>query len=219
MNHSQHDEHHMMKTEDSHHHDEPVEDTEIRDWKKKMAWSWILAIPIALIMFSERIFGFMILPEVYSSWILLAMAFPVVFIFGYETLRGGLRGFLSLYFNMDSLIAIGTIIAWLTGIFSYFGIVADYSGVSAMIMAFFITGKYVEAVARGRASQEIKKLLELGAKNARVLRGKEEIEIPISEIKIGDVMIVKPGEKIPTDGIVVKGFSSVDESMITGESL
>jgi len=219
MNHSQHDEHHMMKTEDSHHHDEPVEDAEIRDWKKKMVWSWILAIPIALIMLSERIFGFMILPEVFSSWILLAMAFPVVFIFGYETLRGGLRGFLSLYFNMDSLIALGTIIAWLTGIFSYFGIVADYSGVSAMIMAFFITGKYVEAVARGRASQEIKKLLELGAKNARVLMGKEEIEIPISEIKIGDVMIIKPGEKIPTDGIVIKGFSSVDESMITGESL
>jgi len=212
-------EHHEMKSMDGHHHDEPMEDSEIRDWKKKMKWSWVLAIPIALIMLSERIFGFMILPEIYSSWILLAMAFPVVFVFGYETLKSGLRGFLSLYFNMDSLIALGTIIAWLTGIFSYFGIVADYSGVSAMIMAFFITGKYVEAVARGRASQEIKKLLELGAKNARVLRGKEEIEIPISEIKIGDVMIVKPGEKIPTDGIVVKGFSSVDESMITGESL
>ncbi len=208
-----------MKNMDEHHHDEPMEDSEISSWKKKMKWSWILAIPIAIIMLSERIFGFMILPEAYSSWILLAMAFPVVFIFGWETIKGGTRGFVSLYFNMDSLIALGTIIAWLTGIFSQFGIVADYSGVAAMIMAFFITGKYVEAIARGRASQEIKKLLELGAKNARVLKGKEEIEIPISEIKIGDVMIVKPGEKIPTDGIVVKGFSSVDESMITGESL
>ena len=88
-----------------------------------------------------------------------------------------------------------------------------------MIMAFFTTGKYVEALARGRASREIMKLLELGAKKARVLRGKEEIEVPIDEIKIGDVMIVKPGEKIPTDGIVVKGESAVDESMITGESL
>ena len=88
-----------------------------------------------------------------------------------------------------------------------------------MIMSFYITGKYVEALARGRASREIKKLLELGAKSARVLRGKEEIEIPISEIKIGDVMIVKPGEKIPTDGVVVKGESAVDESMVTGESL
>jgi Cu+-exporting ATPase len=88
-----------------------------------------------------------------------------------------------------------------------------------MIMSFFTTGKYVEAKARGRASQEIKKLLELGAKNARVLRGNQEIEISISEISVGDVMIVKPGEKIPTDGIVVRGESSVDESMVTGESL
>ncbi|HIH39636.1 TPA: HAD-IC family P-type ATPase, partial [Candidatus Woesearchaeota archaeon] len=109
--------------------------------------------------------------------------------------------------------------AYSTGIISYFIDVQDYSGVSAMIMSFYITGKYVEALARGRASREIKKLLELGAKSARVLRGKEEIEIPISEIKIGDVMIVKPGEKIPTDGVVVKGESAVDESMVTGESL
>jgi len=212
-------EHHDMKNMEEHHHDEPAEDAEISSWKKKMVLAWLLAIPIAIIMLSERIFGLMILPEKYSMFVILAMAFPVVFVFGFETIKGGLRGLFSFYFNMDSLIALGTIIAWLTGIFSYFGIVADYSGVSAMIMAFFITGKYVEAVARGRASQEIKKLLELGAKNARILRGKNEIEVPISEIELGDVMIVKPGEKVPTDGIVVKGFSSVDESMVTGESL
>ncbi|MBS3083822.1 copper-translocating P-type ATPase [Candidatus Pacearchaeota archaeon] len=108
---------------------------------------------------------------------------------------------------------------YVTGIFAFWEYVADYSGVAAMIMAFFTTGKYVESVARGRASSEIKKLLELGAKKSRVLRGKDEIEIPIEELKIGDVMIIKPGEKIPTDGIVVKGESSVDESMVTGESL
>jgi len=77
----------------------------------------------------------------------------------------------------------------------------------------------VEAKARGRASQEIKKLLELGAKKARILKGNKEFEVDVSEIKIGDVLIVKPGEKIPTDGIVVKGESSIDESMVTGESL
>ena len=120
---------------------------------------------------------------------------------------------------MDSLIALGTIIAYLTGIFYFTGIVADYSGVAAMIMAFFTTGKYVESVARGRASSEIKKLLELGAKKSMILRNGKEIEVDIEEVKIGDVMIVKPGEKIPTDGIVVKGESSVDESMVTGESL
>src|SRR3989338_6773503 len=120
---------------------------------------------------------------------------------------------------MDSLIALGTVIAYLTGIFSFMGVVADYSGFAAMIMAFFTTGKYVEATARGRASQEIKKLLELGAKNATIIRENKEYEIPITEVKVGDVMMIRPGEKIPTDGVVVKGESSVDESMVTGESL
>ena len=154
-----------------------------------------------------------------ASTIILILGFPVIFIFGFETIKGGLRGFYSFYFNMDSLIALGTVIAYVTGFLSFFDIVQNYSGISSMIMAIFITGKYVEAKAKGRASQEIKKLLELGAKKAVVLRDNKEVEIEISEIKIGDVMIIKPGEKIPTDGVVVKGESSVDESMITGESL
>ena len=155
----------------------------------------------------------------YSIIVILILAFPIVFIFGHNTIKGGIRGLFTFYFNMDSLIAIGTIVAYLTGIFSLFELVADYSGVSAMIMAFFTTGKYVEALARGRASQEIRKLLELGAKNARIIRGNKEYKIPISEVNVGDLMIVKPGEKIPTDGIVAKGESAVDESMVTGESL
>src|SRR3989344_4691216 len=169
--------------EHEHNHEAPVEDSEIVSWKKKLIWSWVLTIPIAIIMLSERLFGYEFIEMPYS------------------------------------IIAMGTVVAYLTGIFYFTGIVQDYSGVAAMIMAFFTTGKYVEAKARGRASSEIKKLLELGAKKSRILRGKEEIEIPIEDVKIGDVMIIKPGEKIPTDGIVVRGESSVDESMVTGESL
>jgi Cu+-exporting ATPase len=120
---------------------------------------------------------------------------------------------------MDSLIAMGTVVAYLTGVFSLYFNILDYSGISAMIMAFFVTGKYVEVKARGQAGQEIKKLLELGAKSAVVIRGKKEEVIPISDIKINDIMIIKPGEKIPTDGVVVRGESAVDESMVTGESL
>ncbi|MBI2042832.1 copper-translocating P-type ATPase [Candidatus Pacearchaeota archaeon] len=210
---------HDMETMNSHHHDEPVEDAEIKSWKRKTYLSWLFAIPIAILMLSERIFGMNLIPENYLVPFLLVLAFPVVFIFGFQTIKSGMRGLFTFYFNMDSLIALGTVVAYLTGIFSYFGFVSDYSGVSAMIMAFFTTGKYVESIARGRASQEIRKLLELGAKNARIIRNKKEIEIPIQEIKIGDIMIIKPGEKIPTDGIIVKGASSVDESMITGESL
>jgi Cu+-exporting ATPase len=195
------------------------EDKEISDWSKRMWLSWLFTIPIAFLMLSERLFGKMFFEPKTNVAILLALAFPVIFIFGWHTIRGGLRGFVTFYFNMDSLIALGTVIAYATGILSYFIAVQDYSGVSAMIMAFFLTGKYVEALARGRASREIKKLLELGAKSARVIRNSKEIEIPIAEIKIGDVMIIKPGEKIPTDGIVTKGESAVDESMISGESL
>jgi len=86
-------------------------------------------------------------------------------------------------------------------------------------MAIFITGKYIESKARGRASKEIRKLLELGAKKATILRNDKEIEVDIIEVKVGDIIIVKPGEKIPVDGIVFKGQSSVDESMVTGESM
>lgn len=228
-NHSMHEGHEMKDMKgmenmdeaemDTHHHDQPVEDTEIQDWKKKLVWSWIFTIPIALLMLSERLFGFELLEMPYSIIVILLLGFPVVFIFGWDTIKGGTRGLFTFYFNMDSLIALGTVVAYLTGIASFTGVVSDYSGVAAMIMAFFTTGKYVEAVARGRASQEIKKLLELGAKNAVVVRGNVEFTIPVSEVKIGDIIIVKPGEKIPTDGIVVKGESAVDESMVTGESL
>ncbi len=199
--------------------EESIEEQEINSWKRKLIGAWIFSVPIAILMISERLLGMSLVPEAWMIPLLLGLGFPVVFIFGFETLKGGLKGFYTFYFNMDSLIALGTVIAYLTGIFSYFDFVADYSGVAAMIMAIFLTGKFIEATAKGRAGKEIRKLLELGAKNARILRGNKEIEIPISEVKINDIMIVKPGEKIPTDGIVVKGESAVDESMVTGESL
>ncbi len=176
-------------------------------------------MPLLIFMALIRVFGVTLFSEEINVAVFLVLGFPIVFIFGWETIKGGLRGFTNLYFNMDSLIALGTVMAYLTGILSYFDFVADYSGVAGAIMAIFITGKYIEAKARGRASQEIRKLLELGAKKARIIRNKAEIEIDISEVKIGDIIIIKPGEKIPTDGVVVKGESAVDESMVTGESL
>ncbi len=202
-----------------HHHSETIEDTEIQDWKKRLLLSWIFVIPIVVLMYILPLFDLMVFSEEIMTWIILAFGFPVIFIAGWETLKGGLRGFTNLYFNMDSLISLGTVIAYITGFLSAFGLMQNYSGVAAMIMAIFITGKYIESKARGRASSEIRKLLELGAKKAVVLRGKQEIEIPIEDIKIGDTLVVRPGEKIPTDGIVIRGESSVDESMVSGESL
>jgi Cu+-exporting ATPase len=201
------------------HHEKTAEDIEIQDWKRKTFWSWLLAIPIVFLMYGEMILGIKLFSENIINILLLVIGFPIIFIFGFNTLKSGFRGITSLYFNMDSLIALGTVIAYLTGFLNFFNIIQNYSGVSSMIMTIFITGKLIESKARGKATQEIRKLLELGAKNARILRGKEEIEIPISEVKLNDILVVKPGEKIPTDGIVIKGESSVDESMVTGESL
>lgn len=192
---------------------------ESESWKKRMTWAWIFTIPAAILMLLSRIFNLMFFSDKVMTVVLLALAFPVIFIFGWKTIKSGARGFYTFYFNMDSLIMLGTIIAFLTGIFSFFFSIQDYSGISSMIMAFFLTGKFVESRARGKASQEIKKLLEFGAKKARISKQGKEIEIDVSEIKLGDIMIVKPGEKIPTDGIVIKGGSSVDESMISGESM
>ncbi|MGV8130954.1 MAG: copper-translocating P-type ATPase [Candidatus Pacearchaeota archaeon] len=214
-----HEHHKGMNHEEEEHGHSGADDSEIKSWKRKLVWSWLLTIPIALLMLSERIFGMAIIEMPYSIIVILVLAFPVLFIFGFDTMKGGLRGLFTFYFNMDSLIALGTIVAYITGFLSLFDLVLDYSGVAAMIMAFFTTGKYVEAKARGRASAEIMKLLELGAKNSIVIRNGKEIEVPISEVVVGDVMVVKSGEKIPTDGVVVRGESSVDESMVTGESL
>src|SRR3989338_3815546 len=196
-----------------------LEEKEIANWKKRIVGAWLFTIPVVIIMYFGALFGVELFAEQTMNIILLILGFPVIFIFGFETIKAGLRGFYSLYFNMDSLISLGTVVAYLTGFLSLFDISQNYSGISSMIMAILITGKYVEAIARGRASQEIRKLLELGAKKALVLRNNKEIEIDISEVKKGDILIVKPGEKIPTDGVIVKGESSVDESMVTGESL
>jgi len=192
-------EHGKEHAHDEHHHDEPVDDEEIRDWRKKLFGAWLFSIPIAILMLAERVFGFSLFSMKYTTFLILALGFPVLFIFGWSTIKGGLRGLFSFYFNMDSLIALGTLVAYLTGFFSLFFSIQDYSGVSSMIMAFYITGKYIESKARGRASQEIRKLLELGAKKARVLRSNKETEVDVSEIILGDIIIIKPGEKIPED--------------------
>lgn len=209
----------MEHSHHEHDHSGSVEESEIRSWKKKTIWAWLITIPITFIMFSEKLFGLKLFEPNVMTIVILILAFPVIFIIGWATLKGGLKGYYTFYFNMDSLISLGTFVAYVTGILSLFIGIQDYSGISAMIMTFFVTGKYVEVKSRGRAGQEIKKLLELGAKNALVIRNRKEEIVLVSEINIGDVMIVKPGEKIPTDGIVLKGESSVDESMVTGESL
>src|SRR3989344_5565518 len=114
-----------------HKHKESFEEQEIRIWKRNLLGSWVFAIPIAILMILERFFDVMPLGE-YTPIIILIIGFPVIFFFGLQTIKAGVRGFISFYFSMDSLIALGTIIAYLTGILAFFIDIQDYSGVSAM---------------------------------------------------------------------------------------
>ncbi|MBL7170005.1 MAG: copper-translocating P-type ATPase [Candidatus Aenigmarchaeota archaeon] len=203
--------------EKEHKFDEDIKKLKVAS--KKMWIAWFFTIPITLIMIPEMIWKIRILPGILFDISFLVLAAPVLFWTGFETLKSAFISVTHKGANMDVLISMGTLAAYITGIAALFSPIANYAGVAAMIMAFHLTGRYVETKARGRASQAIKKLLELGAKTARIVKNGKEMEIPVEQIQIGDIMIVKPGEKVPTDGIVIWGGSAIDESMATGESL
>jgi Cu+-exporting ATPase len=187
--------------------------------RRRMILAWAFTGPIILWMLPEMLFGLAWPNETVFKLGMLLLAVPVLFWVGQHTYVAAWRSSIHGAPNMDALIAMGTGASFLTGIATFFAPIPTYAGVAAMIMAFHLTGRYVEASAKGRASQAIRKLLELGAKTARILVDGSEREVPIDEVQVGDVMVVRPGEKIPTDGVVVEGESAVDESMATGESM
>jgi Cu+-exporting ATPase len=196
----------------------------MQDARRRMILAWAFTVPIILWMLPEMLFGLAWPNETVFKLGMLLLAVPVLFWVGQHTYVAAWRSSIHGAPNMDALIAMGTGASFLTGIATFFAPIPTYAGVAAMIMAFHLTGRYVEASAKGRASQAIRKLLELGAKTARILERMEngewrEREVPIDEVQPGDVMVVRPGEKIPTDGVVVEGESAVDESMATGESM
>ncbi len=187
--------------------------------KRRAVISWGLTIPIILWMLPEMILGIAWpTPTVFHIG-MIALAAPVLFYPGWTTYTSAVTAILHRSANMDVLITLGTLTSFLTGPLSFVAPIANYAGVGAMIMSFHLTGRYIEAKAKGRASQAIRRLLELEAKTATILREGREVEVPIEDVMVGDVMIVRPGEKIPTDGEVVEGESGVDESMATGESM
>jgi P-type Cu+ transporter len=153
-------------------------------------------------------------------WIEAALSAVVILGFGWEFHIGMVRQARNLAANMDTLISLGTLAALL---YSLWAMLAGehhlYFETGAVIAALILLGRYFEARSRGRASEAIEKLMELGAKTAHISRDGKEEDIPIEEVKVGDVLLVKPGEKVPVDGKVIKGSSSLDESMLTGESM
>lgn len=196
---------------------ENIEEIYFRQARKRLAVAWGFTIPVILLMTMEMVFKVQI-PGL--NWWYLVLSFTPVFVVGWRTHRGAYNSLKFLNLGMDSLISLGTLVSYGTGIASLVvPKMHSYAPVAAMIMSFHLVGKYLETLTKGKASQAIKKLLKLEAKTARLLVNGQEQEVPLSAVKVGDVMLVKPGEKIPTDGEVLSGISSVDESMATGESM
>jgi len=167
-------------------------------------------------------------PMGWLDLVLLTLATPVQFWAGWRFYKGAWGALKHGQANMNTLVAMGTSAAYFyslvatvaPGLFAVAGNRADvYFDTSALIVTLILLGRLLEMRARGRTSEAIKKLAGLQAKSARVIRGAEEVDVPLEDVKIGDVVVVRPGEKIPVDGRVVSGESAVDESMITGESI
>ena len=160
----------------------------------------------------------------HESWVNLTMmlvAAPVQFYVGWQYYVGAYKSLRNGSANMDVLIAMGSSVAYIYSIFITFGALAGhvYFETAAVIITLIRLGKFLEARAKGRTSEVIKKLMGLRAKTARVIRDGQEASVSIDDVRVGDVVLVKPGETIPVDGVVIEGKSSVDESMLTGESL
>ena len=190
-------------------------DQPLRVLTRRLVLAVVLTVPVALLAMVSP-FRF---PD--WQWVAFALATPVVFYSGIGFHRAALANARHLVATMDTLISLGTLAAWLwSTIVLVGGIATDtYFEVAAVVTTLILLGRFLEARARGRSSEAIRKLLELGAKEARVLRDGSEVLVSIAELAVGDLFVVRPGEKIATDGIVVEGASAIDQSMLTGESL
>jgi Cu+-exporting ATPase len=184
-----------------------------------------LAFTVPLFLFSmSKDLG--LLPAViahapWANWFMFLLATPVQFYVGWQYYVGAYKALRNGSANMDVLIAMGSSAAYFYSLPVLFGWIDGhvYFETSAVIITLIKLGKFLEARAKGRTSTAIKKLMGLQAKTAHIIQDGEELEIPVDEVQLGDLVIVRPGEKIPVDGVIIEGRSSVDESMLTGESL
>ena len=190
----------------------------IRHLKSLLTASIVLTIPIIIFTW------FPVLPVLPNNLWLFILESPVQFIVAWTFYVGAYKGLRNKTANMDTLIAMGTSTAWIystviTFAPNIFPGAMVFFDTAAMIITFILIGKLLDAIAKGRTSEAIRKLMGLQAKTARVIRDSVEQEIPIEDVQVGDVVVVRPGEKIPVDGVVVEGYSGVDEKVITGESI
>lgn len=212
-----------------------IAEKKIPEYKKlwyRFILSIIFTVPLLIVSMGHMV-G-MHLPEIIDPMInpmnfaitQLILTIPVM-LFGYRFYIIGFKNLFKLSPNMDSLIAIGTSAAVIYGFFAIYKIATGnhdyamhlYFESAAVILTLITLGKYLEAVSKGKTSEAIKKLMGLAPKTANIIRNNNEMVVPIEEVMVGDIVIVKPGEKLPVDGEVVEGSTSIDESMLTGESL
>ncbi len=189
---------------------------EIKNLKVSLAVSWPLTIVVAVLTYALHLS--------FGNYIMLALASVVQFYAGQRFYAGILDAIKNRSANMDTLIAIGTSAAWaystvVTILPSAFPAGGVYFDTSTIIISLILTGTYMQRIAESRASNAVSALIALQPKIAHMVKGDRVIDVQIEKIKTGDLLLVKPGEKIPTDSVVVHGSSSVDESMITGESM
>ena len=184
---------------------------EQREWLRRVLVAWPLGLAVMALAF-----GF---DGEWSRWAAFALTVPVQFWAGWPILRSGLERARKLSANMDTLIAMGTLVAFSYSVYELIAGGDLYFETAALILAFILLGRYFEARAKSRASSAIRKLLELGAKEARLLVDGQERLVAVEDVAVGDAVLVRPGEKVPVDGEVIDGASAVDESMLTGESV
>ncbi|WP_373892952.1 heavy metal translocating P-type ATPase [Virgibacillus sp. CBA3643] len=198
---------------------------EIKKMKTKLIVSAVLTAPLIVTML-VHLFN-MNIPDIFMNpWFQFALATPVQFIIGWQFYVGAYKNLRNGGANMDVLVALGTSAAYFYSLFEAFRTIGNpayephlYFETSAVIITLILFGKYLETRAKTQTTNALSSLLNLQAKEARVIRNGEEIMTPVEEVVVGDRLVVKPGEKIPVDGMLVKGRTSVDESMITGESI
>ena len=191
---------------------------EILQQRNRLIFSAVLTVPIFLLSLLPDL---MLMPDFTGRRLLLfALATPVQFIAGWQFYRKSWGALKHRTATMDVLVAMGSSAAYFYSVATTFWLDGPaYYDTAAVIITLIILGKYLEAGAKGRTSDAIKRLMGLRPKTARVVRDGQEMDLPIAEVTVGDVVIVRPGERIPVDGIVTEGSTTVDESMLTGESM
>ena len=195
-------------------------EVEIRRLKLSVILGVIVSVPIVFLTYVSL----PLLSVTVNNYILLTLDTPIQFVFGWRFYRGTYDAIRNRMGNMDTLIALGTSAAWaystaVTFFPSFFPFSGVYFDTAAVIVTLVLTGRFLEHISKGRASEAVRKLMDLQPRLAHVIRGEKEIEIPVEQIEVGDMFVVRPGEKVPVDGMVIEGYSSVDQSMITGESI